>query len=260
MSALVFRASDGVVIRGRPSDEQLVGAAPITGLYFEDEGFDGWDNAPEARRSAAPRPGAVGEFDPRVYAGSRAVTCTGHALAESEDELAVLGDLVRGSGVDGNRVRLTVDHQGRTLWADARRIVANFDDKGVRDGDLIRASFELQYVCARPWRYGETVPFPLAPSAVVFHRGNAPAHPVIERPNGAASYTITAPDKGTLTVAGAPVGERHVIDLRTGRFTSNGVRLWGKLTGPKWSVLRGERVTVALSSGSGVLSLTDTYS
>jgi hypothetical protein len=245
-----------VVIRGRPEDD----ADPV-GLFVAPDGFGGWDDGgTSARRDAAERPGQHGEFDVPIFLGARTPVVDGIALARSEADLASLRHRVMGIGADGKRFKLTVEHQGENLWAWARRVTATFIDSGRRQTDLLMASFQLQFVCTDPRKYGELHTYPesgTATSVTAFHWGNFEAHPVAEIPNAPASYTVSSPG-GTFTVSGATSGGTHRIDMRTGRVTRNGAVMFGVGSGDLWAIPAGARWVHTLSVAGRVL-VPDTF-
>lgn len=260
-NTLEFMAG-GLIIRGRPSAEQsarLAANGTISGLFFEPDGFQGWDSGGEdTRRQATERPVTHGEYDVPVYLGARVVTCTGMALATTETDLRELRDRVSGVGANGVRLRVSVTHQGRTLWAWGRRTRATFTDLGIRSNGILRGAFELQFLFANPRKFGELQSFGPGSSFTVYHRGNVTADPVITVPAASSSYSITGPN-GTRVISGAPSGQTHVHDMATGRFTSDGTRVLGAASGQLLNIGAGARPTYSISSGQMQLEVHDTF-
>ena len=246
------------VILGRPDDVQK----RVEGLFVAKNGWVGWDDGGgEIRREAVPRPSSHGEFDLPVFQGSRVFSIDGHALAWSELELGHLRSVVNGIGATGDRVKVTVDHQGQTLWAMARRgAKPKFEDSGIRHG-LHRAKFFLQFVAADPRKYGELRTF--ADGEAAFHYGNFPATPRYTVLGTAETgYTVTGPG-GRQVVVQRPLAPSapHVLDFATGGLYIGGSRVMGAITKYEpWSIPPGSEVT-AVVNGSRTLraELADTF-
>lgn len=110
--------ADGVEILARPRDFPSV----IEGLFVGPDGLNGWeDGGGDVRRESVERPASIGEFDLPVYEGPLVFSMEGHALAQSEQQLAVLRDRVTGVGYGGRRFKVAVGLQGRELWTWVRR-------------------------------------------------------------------------------------------------------------------------------------------
>lgn len=243
----------GLVILGRPAGHGLP-----RGLFVGPGGFQGWDDAPAGRRAGVDRPTAHGSFDVPVWRGERVVTIDGPALAYSESELGHLRSRVTGLGSDGRRVRLTVDHQGKTLWADGRVVEATFRDSGAR-GRRLHAKFSLQIVAADMRKYGPVVAFPGA-SVQAFHYGNFPSAPVIEVAGPvAAPYTVASQGRSYTVTQALTSGQTHRIDMATGWLYRNGVLQTGAVSSAQtFEVPPGQPVAVT-GPASMTVKVTDTY-
>lgn len=258
MNALTIRCG-GAVIRGTP--EGTVGR--VEGLFVGPDGFDGWDDGGgDIRRESVPRPGEHGEFDLPVFQGSRVFSIDGWALAWSERELAQLRSIVTGIGAAGDRFRVTVDHQGQTLWAMARRgAKPTFRDAGIRHG-LHRARFLIQFVAADPRKYGELREYAAGEAAVQY--GNFPARPrIIVSGVAEAGYTVTGPD-GRRVVVQRPLtaSQPHTIDFVKGGLYVGGVRQLRAITVYEpWEIPPGMPGVVTTVNGSRTLrvQVTDTF-
>ncbi|MGN7861451.1 hypothetical protein ACTJI8_12795 [Microbacterium sp. 22303] len=231
------------------------------GLFVGRDGFQGWDDTPDAVREAIARAGAHGEYDLPVFQAARVFSVDGHAIAWSDQTLDNLHDIVTGVGAAGGRFQVTVTHRGQPLRAFARRGgKALFQDLGFRTGRR-RASFQLQFVAADPRKYGEEHSFHAG--AEVFHRGNFPASPVLEVTGPTPAYTIGTSIGRSLTIGQSlSAGQVHRIELRTGRLYRNGVLQTGAITaGGMWAVPPGIPGVVHTITGPGTLlvRLTDTY-
>lgn len=246
--------ADGREILSHPRD-----MSKPYGLFVKRGGFQGWQGLSNRRRESLARAVEHGEHDVPVYLPSRIVTIDGFVLADSEENLEHRSESLTGLAADGDRIRVTVIHQGSSRWADGRVLTAECEDLGVRSG-VLRAEFEVQLVFADPRRYGETILHPstgTATSISVAHRGNFPAYPVIEIPGAPAGYTI-ASDAGTFTVAGATAGGTHTVDLRRGRVFRNGVEMLDVGHGDLWTVPPGRAMTHVLSV-PGRVRILNTY-
>lgn len=249
----------GRVIRGDVPDPTR-----LRGLVVKPNGFQGWQGLSSTRRESLARAVQHGEHDTPVRLGSRVVTIDGWVLGESADDVGNLSDSLTGLFAAG-RTRVAISHQGKTLGADGRAVVAECDDSG---RDPLVSEFQLQIVFADPRRYADTTVLPgdlldppnptaTATSIVVFHSGNFPAFPIVEIPTAPTSYTVSAAGK-TFTVTGATAGGTHVVNLRNGRVYRNGVEMPGAGKGDLWTVPPGASVTHALSV-PGRVKIADTY-
>ena len=241
------------IILGRPDDTK----PRVEGLFVAPDGFTGWDDGGgDIRRESVPRPAEHGEFDLPVFQGSRVFSIDGWALAWSERELGQLRSVVTGIGATGDRVKVTVDHQGQTLWAMARRgAKPTFKDTGVRYG-LHRARFMMQFVARDPRKYGEVREFAAGEAAVQY--GNFPATPKIIVSGVAASgYTVTGPDGRQVIVYHPLVASQpHTIDFARGGLFVGGVRIPGAISVYQpWSVPPGAPGVVTTVNGSRTLRI-----
>lgn len=238
------------------------------GLFIGPDGFQGWDGLPAGRRESLARAVQHGEHDVPVYLPSRVVTVDGWIIEPDEFELGRESMRLTGIGATGDRMKVTVEHQGMTLWAWCRRILAEADDKGIRVGRNLRSGFQLQLLCADPRKYGESRTLPgddlnppaqsaTATSIAVSHRGNFPAYPMTLIPNAPAGYTISSPG-GTFVVSAATAGGTHTVDHRNGRVYRNGVEMAGVGRGDLWAVPAYTSWTHTLSV-AGRIHITDTF-
>jgi hypothetical protein len=228
------------------------------------KGFQGWEGITDRRREQVARAVEHGEHDVPVLLGARVVTIDGWIIAPNERELRAYARQITGTGGDGERLAVTVDHQGETLHARGRVVSASVDDEGERIGWYLRASFQIQIVFADPRRYGPTTRFPASGTATindVYQYGNFPAHPVVEFPTGAPTgWVLTAPGSRRLQVAGAPSGGLQRFDMRTGRLTRDGVDVTDQatITGDIWAVPVGATWRHTLDTPGRIL-LPETY-
>jgi hypothetical protein len=229
------------------------------GFFIGPDGFEGWDDGVDVKRDGASRPQAHGDFDVPGFLESRVVSLSGDVVVDPTKGRAWMRSALTGLGADGNSMRVVVEHNGETQWADGRlALKTKFKATGT---DKRHATFQLQLWFANPRKFGDAVAFPNAKYSLaeVHHRGNFAAVP-IHTVTGSmpAGYTINGPAGKKFTVT-APVtsGNPHVIDMATGRVTVNGSVVLGAVTrGDTWSIPGGAQVIHSLSpvSGSGSLS------
>ncbi len=248
---LRIRVED-LLILGRPP----LGESRPKGLFVGPDGFEGWeDGGGDARRDAVDIPNGHGEFDSPVYLGARVVSVDGWALAPTPGELGHLRSRVMGLGATGDRFQLTVDQYGVSSWAMARRGgKPSFKDAGIRSG-LHRASFQLQFVCVDPRRYGDENVFGPGTAPLAWHFGNFPAAPVLEvTGNMPSGYTVVAAARSFVVSQALTSGQTHRIDMRTGQLFRNGVLQVGAVSQANlWTIPPGARYSHTLTpvSGSG---------
>lgn len=242
----------GLEIFGRPPDM----SRPY-GLFVRRGGFQGWEGLSAGRREALARAVQHGEHDVPVYLPSRTVTIDGWIIAPTEYELGNESDRLTGAGATGESMVVSIEHQGKSLWAKGRRILAEAEDQGIRHGAHLRSQFQVQLVFADPRKYGTVNHLPgdrlvpknpdaVATSIPVFHRGNFPGYPVVVIPTAPAAYTVSVDGK-TFTVTGATAGGTHEVHLRSGRVYRNGVEMPGVGRGDLWAVPSGVAMVHTLS-------------
>ena len=246
---LTIRAARAT-IRGVPTPPE------VEGLFVKKDGFSGWEGIPSRRREQVARAAEHGEFDVAVYLPGRTVLVDGWIVASSLGMLRELSALVAGVGGDGERVRVEVDELGVTQSGMARVISAEVESGWVRAGGRFVRSFQVQFVFADPRKYGPVEVFPAsgtASSVTAFHRGNFPAHPVIEIPDGGTSFSVSSPG-GTFSYSGAPAGGLHRIDMRRGRVTRDGEDISNLITSSDlWAIPAGARWMHTLSRPGRVI-------
>ena len=225
-------------------------------LFTVDHGsLKGWFEAPGVRRNDEPRPLADGSFTAPTFRAGRSVSWSGLILtktpAEQHHAMEQLAGMCSGQGLS----RLTVQHESHATWADVQ-IMQPPEVTVEAYGRVARYDVELWAPDAR--RYGELRSF--ANGTNVYHRGNAPAFPVVRIGTGSASYDITWQGR-TFRVSGAPSGGVHRVDMRTGRLTRNNVPVLGAVARAETSPLPpGARWSYAVSAGSGVtVEVHDTF-
>lgn len=238
----------------------------LDGIHFRGDGgpalfavehgaLRGWFEAPGVRRGETSRPLADGSFLAPSFRSGRSVSWRGliHSRSpfEQREAMEQLSGVCSGTGLS----RLTVQAHGETTWADVH-LAAEPSIEILNYGRLAR--YDLELWAPDPRRYGELRTF--SGGSNVYHRGNAPAFPVVRIGSGAASYDITWQGR-TFRVSGAPSGGVHRVDMRTGRLTRNGAPVLGAVVRAETSPLPpGARWSYAVSAGSGVtVEVHDTF-
>lgn len=245
-----------VLLEGLPRNED-------SAYVISPDGFVGWDDATEIRRTETLRPVAHGSFDVRGFQSARVVTVSGYILARTPAELRSMASRLRGVLADGSSGRVSVDTSEGTSWADVRLAgKTTVDVLGVSGRD---AEFSLSFWSADPRRFGESREFE-GPSAVAYHLGNFPAAPILEvRGTLPSGWSVDGPDGRVFQTSQAlTAGQVHRVDMAAGRLTRDGVVQVGVVTsGETWAVPPGASVTHAFTptSGTGSLSVivTDTF-
>lgn len=239
----------------------------IGGLVFESDPRDvddaflltrltGWFGAAGVRREETQRPAAHGSFDSPGYRDAKVPFLEGTVTARSPGALAHKCRQLEALLSDGGQERVSVqDERGHVTWQVVRlaqpAVVTDF-------GDGETADFQVGFWSPLAETYGEARLF-TGSSAKVYHRGSLPAPVRVRIPNGPAAYTISSPG-GVFQVAGAPSGGEHVVDLRTGRVTRNGVLLSGVVTRAEtWDVPAGPGWVHSISAGSPTWETVDTF-
>lgn len=224
-------------------------------LFTVDHGsLKGWFEAPGVRRNDEPRPLADGSFTAPTFRSGRSVSWSGLILtktpAEQHHAMEQLAGMCSGEGLS----RLTVQHESHATWADVQ--VMQPPEVTVEAYGRV-ARYDVELWAPDPRRYGELRSFP--GGANVFHRGNAPAFPVVQL-TSASTYNIVSPG-GTFRVSGAEFGGTHRVDMRTGRLTRNGTPVLGAVTRAEtWAIPPGARWTHTVTAGSNlVVEVHDTF-
>lgn len=227
-----------------------------TGFFIERGGFTGWESSADMRLPEVARTWAVGSFDVLGFLGSRVVSVSGFAQANSPEELGHMRSIVMGLGANGQPFRVTVDMHGQTLWADAR---ITGKSSFVDEGGVNSARFQIQFWFRDPQKYGETRTFPTGTSATVHHYGNFDAIPKVTV-TGTGAYTISDGTKQLVVTSAIAPGQTDTIDFAKGWVYRNGVLLFGATSRAETiTVPPGNRTTLTISGGpSMTVAVTDT--
>ena len=225
-----------------------------SGFLIGPDGFSGWTSGTDSKGQVVAREGAHGDFDLPVFRASRIVAISGQYLAESGEALAHAGAQVTGLGASGGLVRVVVDYNGSTTWADARVVSqTQFDERG---GQRV-ADYQIQFKCADPRKFGESRTF--ASAVPAYHYGNFPAAPVFTITGARSGYTIPGPSGRSYVVTRAISGsEVHTVDMNDGLLRVNGAVVFGGVSqADTWAIPGGATVTHSLAGL--VTRVTDTF-
>src|SRR5687768_13883255 len=94
------------------------GGGGSDGLYITKGGLQGWDAQPGFRREGNERQQAHGTFPSPGYLDQRLVIIEGECITSTPERQRWFSDRFSGLLNDGQQGRLSVEHQGLTLWAD----------------------------------------------------------------------------------------------------------------------------------------------
>lgn len=218
------------------------GDASRATFTVENGALEGWFESPGVRRDDAPRPLGDGSFTAETFRAGRSIAWSGLILTDSPREQRTALEQLAGMCSGRGLYRLSVQHESVPTWADVQLAQAP-EATVLVYGRVARYDVELFAPDAR--RFGELRSFTGGNN--VYHRGNAPAFPVVVIPTGGASYTLSSGGH-SFVVSGATSGGVHRIDLRTGRLTRNGSLVTGAVTrAGSWPVRSGERRSFDLS-------------
>lgn len=226
-----------------------------SGLVIAPGGLTGWSESPSGTDNGGQRPNAHGAFDVPMYRAARAITLSGHVLAESPYDLEKMRDRITGLLGDGESGELVVQ-----TVADARRANVRVVTARAPELDKQTASFIVQMVAADPRRYGEPNPFGPDTSLQVSHRGNTLGIPTIRVTGSMPSgYKITGPGGREYVVSqGLSSGQVHEIRFRTGWLYRNGALQRSAVSRMQtWAIPPDGRTAMSLVpvSGSGQMEV-----
>lgn len=219
---------------------------------LDPDGIKGVWEGVDVRREDTPRPLAHGSFDAPVFLSSRVIPVSGHLSTRSGAELVHEISKLTGLLAGGAPGVLSLDDDTGTTFLNVRLGAAT----QVTQLDDTTAKFLVTFWAHDPRRYGTTHTY--NSGAQVFHYGNFASPVTVTIPSAPAAYSITSP-AGTFTVSGATSGGTHVVDLRTGRVTRNGVLMLGVSSGTTWEMPPGTPWVHAISTGMGTIKVLDTF-
>jgi hypothetical protein len=228
------------------------------GAYITKE--EGWRNGVDMVRTTRPRPQADGDFPETGYAAGRAVAWSGRWYAQSDEDLADVGDRFASFLTEGGYERLFADEPNGTQWGDAGLVTSTFK---ALPGNIPMADYSIELKLPDPRKYGETHLLPLSGPAQAgvsvagYHHGRTTAWPQFEIKGSAPGYQVNGPGGRAYIVTRALLpGETHLIDMKNGHLYVNGSQvLGGRLRADRWGIRTGDSVAAVLvvSSGSATM-------
>lgn len=243
---------------------------PMLGDGFSLETITGWLSAPDMRRESRERQQAHGVMKAPGYLDQRLIVLEGKCFTTNAETQGHMAARLSGLLADGGYGRLTVEHEGTTLWADVGLQSQDFDI--TLYGQV--AEYQIQFLAPDPFRYGETHTYgPAGPlgEIPVFHYGNAKAYPRFSVAGTISEdYAVYGPGTGDtrkrFKVNGTvSSGHPNVIDLKTGIVKVDGIQRRGVIEdATTWGVPGGTTISHTLDSNGDpatlTVTITDTYS
>jgi hypothetical protein len=239
-----------------------------SGFLIGPGGFVGWEGSSATKREAVERQGAHGAFATPAFKTARLVSIAGTALADSEEELEHMEEVL--SGIGQSRQQIVVQTSSRRRWAYGS---VEGEIKFDRIGGASEADYRFSLFLPDPFKYGETREtlsqgdsVTHGNIAVASHDGNTVAFPrftVTPTSNiGASGYQIKGEGK-TFEVPGPlNVGQVDEVDFNTGTVRRDGALVRDVIprifdVGSKESVEW--RFWPLSGAGKAVMHLIDTY-
>lgn len=183
--------------RARIRDLVFEGGEGGHGFFIQD--LTGWFERPDMRRENKKRQQAAGSHRSPGYADDRLIVIEGDCRTDSAEEQGHFARRLSGLLEDGGYARLTVDHEGMTLWCDVGLVSQSFDVEVYGS----YATYQVQFIANDPYLYGETHRFPengsVGPLVEVpmWHYGNARAYPrFVVGGNVTEDYAVYGPGSG----------------------------------------------------------------
>lgn len=237
---------------------------PLTGITRDGEwkrlgDLEGWWDSPEPKRVNAPRTRGDGNFRTKIDYEPRLITYNGRVISKNHDYLHQAAGIITALPFRGEK-KLLVKGHGPTQWA-------TVDPRGKVKIDLetdTYLNFQIPLEAIDPFKYGEShkVTGTAGSPASLFHRGTAPAWPVVTVwGESAGGYTITLNGKSvTVTHNLLPGFRPHTIDFRTGILRGPGGVVSGGLGATNFSPINpGLPQNMTISTGDITVDYYDTY-
>lgn len=232
----------------------------VDGLTFSSEGWvspsgytlwldelKGWDDGPGVRRDRAERMNAHGEFGERGWRGARLVTLEGDATCPSEEVAALAAQEVAAVLADGLAGVLEVTD---TATVDMSAGAYLFADPKVSWKNDTTATYQLQFLCPKPRKYGAAV---TAVTGVATPGGGLeyPLEDPLDYGAAGTPGTVTLTNAGTADTAPAFTVSTVTTDMPFG-FTITHVQTGNRLVYSD-AVLLGQSIRLDTSDGSVLL-------
>ncbi|MDY0891884.1 hypothetical protein [Frigoribacterium sp. CFBP9030] len=248
----------------RIDDTVFWGGYGDEGFFIDAEGFEGWEDTPDARYEEIVVPGADGSYDSETELAARLLIVTGKCVTKlGPDKLGWYGR--RLTGLLQGKKRVHVDYQGLQSFADGR-LASAVKFRTSLPGREARFQFSLRF--HNPRKFGAKVPLAVTgPGATqeIFHHGNTTAYPQLVVRGTMPGYRIEGPDSTWSIARAVTPATPHLLDTATGVLSENGnVPLASIRSGSGWGIPPGRIFNthrLIPDSGSGTLEtvLYDTY-
>lgn len=228
-------------------DGQIIHGLDRFGLWRINS-MEGWDETPGEKTNSESRPFADGDYEAPVFYGPRLVTLNGRLSASNPGDAFTarerLTSLLRNPG------RFQVDQFGLPRWANARR---GRIKPGQIKGRHLPFQMELRFIDS--YKYGESyaVPGNTADAASLYHRGTAPAWPVVTvSASSSSGYTLTLNGRQVVVTRAIASSAPHEIDFSTGILRVGGSVVRGGLSTANFSPINpGTAQNMFISTGTG---------
>lgn len=227
------------------------------------EKLTGWYEAPESKGGGEARPLSDGDFEGQVNYGPRMVTVDGILFHRSRGELVSAMERFNGLAKLTSQ-KLVVTDAGLSRYANVKSLGTSWTAH-----TLDASRFQIRLKSGDPFKYGASRSFggSVSTPAKVFHRGTAPAWPVVTIPgiNAPAGYTLTLNGKSVVVTRAVTSGVSHTIDFKTGILRVGGAVARGGLSTANFSPVNpGLPQTMSISVPTGAwpsftASFNDTY-
>lgn len=185
------------------------------------EKLTGWYEAPESKGGGEARPLSDGDFEGQSNYGPRMVTVDGILFHRSRGELVSAMERFNSLAKLTNQ-KLVVTDAGLSRYANVKSLGTSWTAH-----TLDASRFQIRLKAGDPFKYGETnaVAVRVGIPAMLFHRGTAPAWPVVTIPasNVPLGYTLTLNGRSVVVTRAVTTSASHTIDFRTGILRVGGV-------------------------------------
>lgn len=259
----MVRGLRGALIDGYDFHGDYARSVVKSGYFLDPDGVQDWLGGGAWMREEIAKPNGFGAFGLPGRLPQKVIPISGTIIAQDAYELPYLIRSLTGIMSDGecDHVMAVTDLDGTTT----REVGLAISPKP-RELDERTARFTMSVWAADPRAYGELNVS--APGESVKHYGNTGAWPTLSmtaQSNMHTGYTIHGPS-GKRYVVTQPIstGQTHVIDMRTGWLSLDGVLQVGAVArADTWQVPAGRSVlhTLEPASGTGLLfgTVVDTF-
>ncbi|GAA0960182.1 hypothetical protein [Frigoribacterium faeni] len=228
-------------------------------LLIEPDGFTGWDDGVDIRRTEVERANAHGSFDAFGFLSARVASVSGVCIGSSQASTEQIGSRLTGLLAGGGAGRMLVQRDSGNQFATGR--LAARTRFAPRSSNPELADFQIQMWFHNPRKYGGAQEFTSAADGrwTAYHRGNFDASPFITVTGNAPSYTIGGPNSTVYKVQ-EPVtpAAPHVIDLGSGQITVGGELRFGIASqADTWVIPSGQQIAQRIVPDGGTIQATE---